>query len=176
MHVLSMFYLYGFLFQNLVMQHVDHSGGVLIHLLQGLLRYDPLERLTAREALRHPFFTQDHLRRWLFFVWLCEKEGTVQARPGKQIDHSENQTRLKPRLKKLILADPNGLLVLVLTYSPKCLMRISFLREQSIKLQCTDLLRCREKNLLTDAVRRCILLFVSHFLVYILTFSDSSRK
>ncbi|XP_057549819.1 serine/threonine-protein kinase AFC2-like isoform X3 [Amaranthus tricolor] len=48
---------------NLVMQHVDHSGGVLIHLLQGLLRYDPLERLTAREALRHPFFTQDHLRR-----------------------------------------------------------------------------------------------------------------
>lgn len=49
--------------QNLVMQHVDHSGGDLIHLLQGLLRYDPTERLTAREALRHPFFTRDHLRR-----------------------------------------------------------------------------------------------------------------
>lgn len=49
--------------QNLVMQHVDHSGGDLIHLLQGLLRYDPTERLTAREALRHRFFTCDHLRR-----------------------------------------------------------------------------------------------------------------
>lgn len=49
--------------QNLIMQHVDHSGGELIHLVQGLLRYDPLLRLTAREALRHPFFTRDSLRR-----------------------------------------------------------------------------------------------------------------
>ncbi|XP_043813388.1 serine/threonine-protein kinase AFC2 isoform X3 [Manihot esculenta] len=49
--------------QNLVMQHVDHSAGDLIHLLQGLLRYEPSDRLTAREALRHPFFTGDHLRR-----------------------------------------------------------------------------------------------------------------
>uniref|UniRef100_A0A2P2MPE0 Uncharacterized protein MANES_06G111800 n=1 Tax=Rhizophora mucronata TaxID=61149 RepID=A0A2P2MPE0_RHIMU len=44
--------------QNLVMQHVDHSGGDLIHLLQGLLRYDPSDRLTALEALRLPFFHQ----------------------------------------------------------------------------------------------------------------------
>ncbi|CAL5198182.1 unnamed protein product [Lathyrus oleraceus] len=42
--------------QNLIMQHVDHSAGDLIHLLQGLLRYDPLERITAKEALRHSFF------------------------------------------------------------------------------------------------------------------------
>lgn len=49
--------------QNLVMQHVDHSAGDLIHLLQGLLRYDPADRLTAPEALRHPFFTRDNLRR-----------------------------------------------------------------------------------------------------------------
>lgn len=49
--------------QNLIMQHVDHSAGDLTHLLQGLLRYDPTDRLTAREALRHPFFTRDHLRR-----------------------------------------------------------------------------------------------------------------
>ncbi|MQM13687.1 hypothetical protein Taro_046616 [Colocasia esculenta] len=42
--------------QNLVMQHVDHSAGDLIDLLQGLLRYDPSERLKAQEALRHPFF------------------------------------------------------------------------------------------------------------------------
>ncbi|XP_043715240.1 serine/threonine-protein kinase AFC1 isoform X1 [Telopea speciosissima] len=48
--------------QNLVMQHVDHSAGDLIDLLQGLLRYEPAERLKAREALRHPFFTRD-LRR-----------------------------------------------------------------------------------------------------------------
>ncbi|RDY02730.1 Serine/threonine-protein kinase AFC2 [Mucuna pruriens] len=49
--------------QNLVMQHVDHSAGDLIHLLQGLLRYDPFERFTARDALKHSFFTRDHLRR-----------------------------------------------------------------------------------------------------------------
>ncbi|GJQ99758.1 serine/threonine-protein kinase AFC1 [Tanacetum coccineum] len=49
--------------QNLVMQHVDHSAGVLIDLLQGLLRFDPSERLKAREALRHPFFTRD-IRRY----------------------------------------------------------------------------------------------------------------
>ncbi|KAM3381192.1 serine/threonine-protein kinase AFC2 isoform X1 [Capsicum galapagoense] len=48
---------------NIIMQHVDHSAGDLINLLQGLLRYDPEVRLTAREALRHPFFTRDHLRR-----------------------------------------------------------------------------------------------------------------
>ncbi|GAB2272464.1 CAAX prenyl protease 1 [Dionaea muscipula] len=45
--------------QNLVMQHVDHSAGDLIDLLQGLLRYDPSQRLKAREALRHPFFTRN---------------------------------------------------------------------------------------------------------------------
>ncbi|KAF3956017.1 hypothetical protein CMV_018825 [Castanea mollissima] len=49
--------------QNLIMEHVDHSAGDLIHLLQGLLRYDPLDRLKARDALRHPFFSRDHLRR-----------------------------------------------------------------------------------------------------------------
>ncbi|XP_071910425.1 serine/threonine-protein kinase AFC1-like isoform X1 [Coffea arabica] len=45
--------------QNLVMQHVDHSAGDLIDLLQGLLRYEPGERLKAREALRHPFFNRN---------------------------------------------------------------------------------------------------------------------
>ncbi|CAI8597588.1 unnamed protein product [Vicia faba] len=49
--------------QNLIMQHVDHSAGDLIHLLQGLLRFDPFERVTARDALRHSFFMRDHLRR-----------------------------------------------------------------------------------------------------------------
>ncbi|KAI3865766.1 hypothetical protein MKX03_025512 [Papaver bracteatum] len=53
--------------QNLVMQHVDHSAGDLIDLLQGLLRYDPSVRLTAREALRHPFFTRDLRRGGHFF-------------------------------------------------------------------------------------------------------------
>ncbi|KAK9277354.1 hypothetical protein L1049_006896 [Liquidambar formosana] len=50
--------------QNLVMQHVDHSAGDLIDLLQGLLRFDPSCRLTAHEALRHPFFIRDHHRRF----------------------------------------------------------------------------------------------------------------
>nr|GEZ54567.1 serine/threonine-protein kinase AFC2-like isoform X2 [Tanacetum cinerariifolium] len=29
-----------------------------------VLRYDPSKRLSARAALRHPFFTRDHLRRY----------------------------------------------------------------------------------------------------------------
>ncbi|XP_052175524.1 serine/threonine-protein kinase AFC2-like isoform X2 [Diospyros lotus] len=49
--------------QNLIMQQVDYSAGDLIHLLQGLLKYDPSARLTAWEALKHPFFTRDPLRR-----------------------------------------------------------------------------------------------------------------
>ncbi|KAH9330954.1 hypothetical protein KI387_003062, partial [Taxus chinensis] len=48
--------------RNLVMLHVDHSAGVLIDLLQGLLKLEPSERLTAREALNHPFFTDDYYR------------------------------------------------------------------------------------------------------------------
>eukprot|EP01018_Ginkgo_biloba_P024163 Gb_40905 [translate_table: standard] len=49
--------------RNLVMQHVDHSAGALIDLLQGLLKFEPSERLTARQALNHPFFTDDYYRR-----------------------------------------------------------------------------------------------------------------
>ncbi|KAF5945177.1 hypothetical protein HYC85_015405 [Camellia sinensis] len=50
--------------QNLVMQYVDHSAGDLIDLLQGLLRYDPSTRVTAHEALRHPFLTGEYHRRY----------------------------------------------------------------------------------------------------------------
>ncbi|KAJ3675302.1 hypothetical protein LUZ60_004344 [Juncus effusus] len=49
--------------QNLVMDNVDHSAGDLIDLLHGLLRYDPADRHSAREALRHPFFTGVYNRR-----------------------------------------------------------------------------------------------------------------
>ncbi|RWW39397.1 hypothetical protein BHE74_00055283 [Ensete ventricosum] len=48
--------------QNIVMQHVDHSAGDAIDLLQGLLRYEPSERMTAREALGHPFFARNRHR------------------------------------------------------------------------------------------------------------------
>lgn len=46
--------------RNLIMEHADHSAGSLIDLLQGLLKYEPSERLEAQEALRHPFFTEDY--------------------------------------------------------------------------------------------------------------------
>ncbi|GAU34260.1 hypothetical protein TSUD_365580 [Trifolium subterraneum] len=49
---------------NLVMQHVDHSAGELLDLLQGLLRFDPISRMKAHEALRHPFFTREHYQRY----------------------------------------------------------------------------------------------------------------
>ncbi|KAG0547035.1 hypothetical protein BDA96_01G044500 [Sorghum bicolor] len=45
--------------QSLVMRNVDQSAGDIIDLLQGLLKYDPANRLTAQEALRHPFFTEE---------------------------------------------------------------------------------------------------------------------
>ena len=51
------------------MQNVDHSAGDFINLLQGLLRYDPASRLTAHEALKHPFLTeQSERRRWRSLV------------------------------------------------------------------------------------------------------------
>ncbi|CAI9094038.1 OLC1v1029682C1 [Oldenlandia corymbosa var. corymbosa] len=48
---------------NLVMKNADHSAGDLIRLLEGLLKFDPSQRLTAPEALRHPFFARDQYRR-----------------------------------------------------------------------------------------------------------------
>lgn len=68
--------------QNLIMQHVDHSAGDLINLLQGLLKYEPSERMTAEEALRHPFFTRDHLRRY-WIPWMIGT-GTEWCVPGMQ--------------------------------------------------------------------------------------------
>jgi len=48
--------------RDLIMQHADHSAGLFIDLLQGLLKFEPSERLEASEALRHPFF-REHSRR-----------------------------------------------------------------------------------------------------------------
>uniref|UniRef100_A0A5B6YRK5 Protein kinase domain-containing protein n=1 Tax=Davidia involucrata TaxID=16924 RepID=A0A5B6YRK5_DAVIN len=39
-----------------MVSHVDYSRSSLIDLLHGLLKFDPLERLTARQALDHPLF------------------------------------------------------------------------------------------------------------------------
>nr|XP_019706980.1 serine/threonine-protein kinase AFC3 isoform X2 [Elaeis guineensis] len=42
--------------KDLVSQHVEYSRTPLTDLLYGLLKFEPSERLTAREALYHPFF------------------------------------------------------------------------------------------------------------------------
>ncbi|KAB1204478.1 Serine/threonine-protein kinase AFC3 [Morella rubra] len=42
--------------KDLVSQHAGSTRSSLTDLLQGLLKYDPAERLTARQALNHPFF------------------------------------------------------------------------------------------------------------------------
>ena len=44
------------------MQHVEHSAGTLIDLLHGLLKFEPSERLPAKEALKHPFFQEPSRR------------------------------------------------------------------------------------------------------------------
>ncbi|PWZ09327.1 Serine/threonine-protein kinase AFC3 [Zea mays] len=41
---------------DLVSRNADHSKVALVDLLYGLLRFEPSERLTAEEALDHPFF------------------------------------------------------------------------------------------------------------------------
>eukprot|EP01018_Ginkgo_biloba_P011412 Gb_41360 [translate_table: standard] len=47
--------------RNLIRQCVDNSASSLIDLLHGLLKFDPSERLKAREALKHPFFMVTNL-------------------------------------------------------------------------------------------------------------------
>ncbi|KAK8645144.1 hypothetical protein V6N13_118993 [Hibiscus sabdariffa] len=42
--------------KNMLSQHVESSRYSLADLLEGLLKYDPSERITARQALNHPFF------------------------------------------------------------------------------------------------------------------------
>lgn len=42
--------------KDLVARKADHSRAVLADLLYGLLKFEPSERLTAQEALDHPFF------------------------------------------------------------------------------------------------------------------------
>ncbi|KAL5783234.1 hypothetical protein ACOSP7_008263 [Xanthoceras sorbifolium] len=42
--------------KDMVLVHVQNSRSLLTDLLLGLLKYDPSERLTARQALNHPFF------------------------------------------------------------------------------------------------------------------------
>ncbi|WCJ29798.1 Protein kinase superfamily protein [Euphorbia peplus] len=42
--------------KNMVSQRVDSSRSTLTDLLHGLLKYEPSERLTAHQALDHPFF------------------------------------------------------------------------------------------------------------------------
>jgi serine/threonine protein kinase len=46
------------LHQNLIMQKVDHSAGALIDLLQRLLKFDPSERISAKDALKHDFLRE----------------------------------------------------------------------------------------------------------------------
>ncbi|CAI0441289.1 unnamed protein product [Linum tenue] len=42
--------------KEMVYRHTESSRTLLVDLLRGLLKYDPSERLTARDALGHPFF------------------------------------------------------------------------------------------------------------------------
>lgn len=44
------------LVKDIISRHVGGPKSSLIDLLYKLLRFDPLERLSAKEALDHPFF------------------------------------------------------------------------------------------------------------------------
>ncbi|XP_060201767.1 serine/threonine-protein kinase AFC1-like isoform X2 [Lycium barbarum] len=70
---------------NLIMQHVDRSAGDLIDLLQGMLCYDPTERLKATEALRHPFFSRD-LRSYSRFQVHYKQKSGISVEKGVQVN------------------------------------------------------------------------------------------
>lgn len=42
--------------QDMLAQRVENCRSSLVDLLHGLLKYEPSERLTAQQALNHPFF------------------------------------------------------------------------------------------------------------------------
>eukprot|EP00250_Pteridium_aquilinum_P021717 c25203_g1_i19 orf=301-558(+) len=42
--------------RDLVLEHTDNTGSSLVDLLERMLKYDPYDRPTAKEALDHPFF------------------------------------------------------------------------------------------------------------------------
>ncbi|ERN03909.1 serine/threonine-protein kinase AFC3 [Amborella trichopoda] len=44
--------------KSIISSHVHSSSATLVDLLYGLLKFDPTQRLTAREALNHPFFSR----------------------------------------------------------------------------------------------------------------------
>lgn len=48
--------------KKLVSQHVDSSRSSLVNLLHGLLKFEPSERLTAQQALDHPFFNNPNFK------------------------------------------------------------------------------------------------------------------
>eukprot|EP00252_Welwitschia_mirabilis_P021610 TRINITY_DN5584_c0_g1_i6.p1 TRINITY_DN5584_c0_g1~~TRINITY_DN5584_c0_g1_i6.p1 ORF type:complete len:393 (-),score=43.28 TRINITY_DN5584_c0_g1_i6:159-1337(-) len=45
--------------KSIVMKHADRSVSVFTNLLEGLLKFEPTERLTAQEALNHVFFKEN---------------------------------------------------------------------------------------------------------------------
>ena len=69
-----------------------------LNLLRGLLAYDPEQRLTARQALNHPFFTEPPLPKHpsMFPSWPSKSRGdelptsghTPDAPTGHQTDSS----------------------------------------------------------------------------------------
>lgn len=100
--------------QNLIMQHVDHSAGVLIDLLHGLLKFEPSERMTAKEALKHSFFREPSRRLWRI-LW----KRALEIRQARLVD----MILPKAHTGVHVLVDffqhkvPNGIQVLDLQWS-----------------------------------------------------------
>eukprot|EP00897_Mesotaenium_endlicherianum_P005372 jgi/Mesen1/4863/ME000244S04042 len=46
----------------IIVELVTHSAGTLIDLVEMMLRFEPAERISAREALKHPFFREPSRR------------------------------------------------------------------------------------------------------------------
>ncbi|KAH7297334.1 hypothetical protein KP509_26G065900 [Ceratopteris richardii] len=42
--------------RDLIVEHADKCANLLVDILERMLKYDPYDRPTAREALNHPFF------------------------------------------------------------------------------------------------------------------------
>lgn len=64
---------------------MPNASKELIDLLYKLLAYDPAERITAKEALRHEYFSDITTEKFRTTIFGAHTGGSI----GKQVDHDD---------------------------------------------------------------------------------------
>jgi len=71
--------------------HLPHASDECLELMEGLLKYDPEERFSARQALKHPYFKDLKEADKLAQRRLKGESGDVRVAPTTQSDQSPKQ-------------------------------------------------------------------------------------